>query len=731
MRATARKLLIGFLVAGVGLAGIGIVLGRAEPSADTKPYGLDHRTPWTTSRVVGTPEPPPPYVTERIFPRLKVEQPIYMVAEPGSDRYFVVGRYGKVWLIPDRQDVENAELLFELKDREAYSLALHPDYKHNGFIYLFSNHYKLKPQKDLVSRFTVSRGKTLTCRADSEQEIVAWQSDGHDGGCLAFGADGFLYISVGDSTGGSDPIETGQDLSDLLASLIRIDVDHPVPGQNYSIPKDNPFVGFPKARPEIWAYGLRNPWRLSFDPPTGELWVGDVGQDLWEMIYLVRRGGNYGWSVREGSHPFQPRRKQGPTPILPPVAEHPHSEARSIIGGFVYRGTQFPELHGAYVYGDYESGTIWEIHHEGDKFSRPRVLAHTALKIVAFNQDRKGEILIVSLNGEIHRLAHNTETKANPHFPKRLSDTGLFASVPKHEPAPGLIPYSVNSPLWSDNASKERYLALPENAQIEFKADEAWDLPVGAVLVKTFSLEMEPGNPASRRRIETRLLTRQTMMWRGFSYRWNEQQTDAELVPDSGVDATYDIREGTGPSKHSQTWRFPSRTECMICHTRAAGFVLGMNTLQMNRVHDYGKVADNQLRTLDHLDIFRNHLTAAPATLPHLPDPNDAKATIDARARSYIHTNCSICHQVDGGGNARMELRFSTPLDKTSTVRANPQQETFGIANARLVAPGDPEHSLLYQRMLRTGPGRMPPLATAVVDPKGTELVREWIKGIK
>jgi uncharacterized repeat protein (TIGR03806 family) len=341
--------------------------------------------------------------------------------------------------------------------------------------------------------------------------------------------------------------------------------------------------------------------------------------------------------------------------------------------------------------------------------------------------------LIISLGGEIHRLARSAETHANPNFPTRLSDTGLFASVPRHEPAAGLIPYSVNSPLWSDNASKERFLALPGNSQIDLpqKADDAWDLPLGTVLVKTFSLETETGNPASRRRIETRLLTRQATMWRGFSYRWNQKQTDAELVPAAGVDLPYPVRDRGSSEARVQTWHYPSRAECMVCHTRAAGFVLGLSTLQMNRVHDYGKVADNQLRTLDHLGMFRTSLAGPPEALPRLPDPDDETAGLDARARSYLHANCSHCHVADGGGNARMELRFTTAADKMGIVGAAPQHESFGISHALLVAPGDPERSLIYQRMLRSAGGRMPPLATALVDQKHCKLLKDWIEHMK
>jgi uncharacterized repeat protein (TIGR03806 family) len=723
------SMLAGAIVLAVGFA-FSINL-HADPGSG---FGIENRVPWNSSRVIGSPDPPPPFLVERAFPKLKFEQPLYLVLEPGSDRFFLVERYGKIRVFRDDSCADKSDVLLALQNREVYSLAFHPDYTHNGFFYLFSNYSKLKPQKNVISRFHVTHAPGPVCRVDSEQEIISWCSDGHDGGCLAFGPDRFLYISTGDGTSGSDPHETGQDLRDLLAAVLRIDVDHPSFGRPYGIPADNPFIQEPGARPEIWAYGLRNPWRFSFDFQTGNLWLGDVGQDLWEMIYLIRRGGNYGWSVMEGSHPFQPRRKRGPTPILPPIAEHHHSESRSIIGGIVYRGTRLVELRGAYIYGDHETGKVWALRYDGAKVTWRQGLADTPFKIVAFAEDRKKEQYIIALSGEIYQLARSPETRANARFPCRLSETGLFSSVPRHEPAPGLISYSVNSPLWSDGASKERYLALPGKTQIGLpeKIEDPWDLPEGTVLVKTFSLPLCEGKSTFLRRIETRLLTRQREQWRGYTYLWNTEQTDADLVAASGTDRPYQVADAKAPRKsRTQMWHYPSRAECMVCHTRAAGFVLGINSLQLNKENRYGKKNDNQLRVFEHLGIFHGKFALPPDNLPHLPDPDDASMDIGARARSYLHANCSHCHVTDGGGNARMELGFLTPIDRMGILGAAPQHETFGIANARLIAAGSPERSLIYDRMARQGHGRMPPLASTVVDEAHLKLLRAWILNLE
>src|SRR6185503_10132233 len=215
-------------------------------------------------------------------------------------------------------------------------LAAHPRFAENGRIYVIQEDSAAGVFR--LCRYDLRKAADWTGEPRSEHELLRWpvRRLGHGGGGLRFGPDGFLYVGIGDGSEGMDPQETGQDLGDLLSSILRIDVDGASGALAYGIPADNPFVGQAGARPEIWAYGLRQPWKLGFDRATGDLWAGEVGQDLWEMVLRVRRGGNYGWSLKEGTHPFRPDRKPGPSPLLPPVVEHPHSEFRSLIGGLVY-----------------------------------------------------------------------------------------------------------------------------------------------------------------------------------------------------------------------------------------------------------------------------------------------------------------------------------------------------------------------------------------------------------
>jgi uncharacterized repeat protein (TIGR03806 family) len=499
-------------------------------------------------------------------------------------------------------------------------------------------------------------------------------------------------------------------------------------GRNYRIPPDNPFVGMPTVRPEIWAFGLRNPWRMTFDEKTHDLWVGDVGQDLWEMVYLIKRGGNYGWSVYEGSHPFYPEKPLGPAPLVPPIKEHPHSEARSITGGHVYYGSRLPELNGVYLYCCYETGKFWGLRYAGDAIAWEAVLADSSYKVATFGRDHAGEIYAVAFSGEILRLERAGAAAANgPRFPQRLSETGVFSSVKDRIPAPGVVAYSVNVPAWTDGAQAERLMGVPGDGRITL-THNGWDFPNESVLVQTILLEMEAGRPESRRPIETRLLTRQQDEWQGYSYLWNEDGTDAELVPAGGMDRKLSIRDAASPSGiQTRTWRYHSRDECTLCHARAANYVLGLSTVQMNKLHDYGGIVDNQIRAFAHVGLFDKPLEKPPDELPRLPDLGDESADIETRARAYLHANCAHCHIEAGGGNARMELPFATPRDKLRVLDEIPLQGRFDIEDARLVAPGDPFRSLIFYRVSKLGRGRMPHLGSAVVDRRAIKLFHRWI----
>jgi uncharacterized repeat protein (TIGR03806 family) len=721
------------------VAGIVFVLfGQGRATAAEPPYGLDKRIPWNGSRLVGSPEPPLPYTVEKTLTKHDWKSPIYIAREPASDRLWIIQANNKpdqgsvILRIKDDRTSSESELLVDFPKLLAYSVCFDPDYIANHHIYVFSNGPRDAAERmNRVCRY-VAAGKPLRIDPKSEQLIIEWKSAGHDGGDMTFGLDGMFYITTGDGTGDSDGWDSGQTLNDLLGSVLRIDVHRRDGALPYAVPNDNPFKSTPGARPEIWAYGLRNPWRMCTDSKTGHIWVGNNGQDLWETAYLLARGANYGWSVYEGSHPFYLERKRGPTPLVLPTIEHSHAEFRSLTGGVVYRGTLFPELSGAYIYGDNSSGRIWGMKHDGTRVVWHRELADTALQISAFQVDRRGEILIADYAGGINRLIAAPLTKNPAPFPTVLSQTGLFANVGAHEVDPSLIPYSINAPGWADGASALRYMAVPGVAKVGFNSASPWIFPDETALVQTLSLEERPGDAATRFRVETRVLLRQQGEWAGYSYRWNAAQTDASLVPGSGEDAELDL--GSSPFGHRAArwkWRFPSRSECMACHSRAAAFVLGVTGSQLNKDHVYNGVHDNQLRALEHIGFFTSALPKVPSELEKLVDPRDQSAVLEERARTYLQVNCSVCHVEAGGGNARMQLALSTPRDKMELFSARPQHDTFGISDAMLIAPGNPDRSVLLRRISQRGRGQMPPLVTNHVDNEAIQMFRDWIAALK
>lgn len=696
--------------------------------------GRLERILWNDSRVVGAPEPPPPYHAVRTYPKLPLSRPVYVKAEPGTNRMLLLtleeaDRGPSTLRAFDDHPGADATDILQVFDRQVLGFAFHPNYVENGYLFVHSNGPQTgENRQNRIVRYTVGRTAPHRVVEGSELVILEWDSNGHNGGDLAFGPDGYLYCPTGDGTSDSDTLVTGQGLNDLLAVMVRIDVDHPSDGRQYSIPPDNPYIHVAGARPEIWAVGFRNPWRMDYDHRLNQLWVAQNGQDLWEQVFLVRRGDNYGWSVTEGSHPFYLERKTDPAPITNPTTEHHHSEARSLTGGVVYWGAECPDLQGAFIYGDYSTGKVWAVKHDGTRVTEHREIADTTLQIVGFAVNRAGELLVLDLASGIYALKPTPPATNAAPFPRLLSETGLFTSVRGHVVHPALIPYSVNVELWSDGAHKERWLAIPGEGRISYSDERGWALPDGTVLVKSFALEQQSGRPETRRWIETRLLTRQQGEWVGYSYVWNDEQTDAALVEKTGRDVEYAIADAAAPGGvRKQAWHYPSRAECMVCHSRAAKYVLGITTHQLNRAHAFSVGERNQIELYEQLGLFDTEMAGGGADLPKLVPLRDETATLDVRARSYLHANCSFCHVAAGGGNSAVDFEITAKPEKALLIDASPVHTNFGIEGAKIVASGNPDKSILMQRITRRGRGQMPPLASAVVDERAVALIREWI----
>ncbi|MEX0585191.1 MAG: hypothetical protein WD176_01015, partial [Pirellulales bacterium] len=360
-------------------------------------------------------------------------------------------------------------------------------------------------------------------------------------------------------------------------------------------------------------------------------------------------------------------------------------------------------------------------------------LVDTPLQIVCFGLGHDGEMYLVDYFGTLHRLINNPVASANQQFPTRLSQTGLFASAKDHRVADGVIPYSINAQPWADGAKAERFAALPGDAKLGIYDKEdvqqgfikgAWSFPSDGVLVKTLSLDVAPGSGRPPRRIETQILHMDVDTWKAYSYLWNDEQTDAELVPADGIEKTLNVADPQSPGgKRQQAWTVASRTQCILCHTTRAGSIHGFNVSQLNRDHDYGGATDNQLRVLDRIGLLEH----SPEIKPPLADPYDESADLDRRARTWLHVNCAHCHRRGGGGSAFIDLRHDIALDKTNLLGSRPIQGTFGIHGAELIAAGQPNHSVLFYRVSKLGRGRMPYFGSSLIDDRGVALLRDWI----
>ena len=350
---------------------------------------------------------------QRAWPKVVTRRPVQLVARPdGSNTLYVLEQFGRIRTV-DGSDLTSSEseLVLDITDRVnarsneegLLAMAFHPDFKRNNELYIY--YTAVNPRRAVLSRFAMDEQRARIL-PDSEQVVLEVQEPywNHNGGDIAFGPDGMLYLAIGDGGAANDPHNYGQDLSSLLAKVIRIDVSATQGDLAYSIPPDNPFVDREGARGEIWAYGLRNVWRMSFDRVTGDLWAGDVGQNQWEEIDLLVRGGNYGWNKREGAHDFgRSRRSRDKVEtvdddgMIDPVAEYSHREGLSVTGGFVYRGTEYPGLVGVYLYADYAFGTIWGLRKDGTEISTPRVVCRKPGSLLSsFGQANDGALFVTS-----------------------------------------------------------------------------------------------------------------------------------------------------------------------------------------------------------------------------------------------------------------------------------------------------------------------------------------------
>lgn len=687
---------------------------------------------------------------EPVFGGMKISQPIFLGPwGDGSDRLFVVERTGKLLRI-DNQPKSSAVPLVVLDLQKVVNTA-----GEGGFLSA-AMHQKVKQNRKIYASITTgspmhSQIREYMLGADDKADLATERLvidvaqpnyTNHKGGMMAFDPSGFVLWGLGDGGSANDPFGYGQKKDVLLGKMLRIDVDNPSAQMGYAIPADNPFVGKPPFRPEIWAWGLRNPWRFSVDRLTGELWAGDVGQNIWEEVDKIEPGKNYGWNTMEASHCFPGTvtncAKDG---LALPVAEYEHTVGKSITGGYVYRGSQQKSLYGKYIFADYDQGRIMTLPASADSLV-PVQLAKIAFQPVSFGEDRDGELYVMQLYGAlgtIFRVKESTPKPAAQPLPLLLSQTQCFTDLKALQPAAGVIPYEVNAPLWSDGSHKARFWVPPAGYKpgtpaFLQPADDytSWDLPVGSVLIKHFALG------TTRVPVETRFMRRDADGWKFLTYRWKADGSDAELQPGGGGEAVWPILLADGAT--SQTWHYPTATDCVACHKGGgtfAGQVLGVQTAQLDRPATWSGVAiPNQLAVLRDAGVAPPGIQAADPfvqqpDLTELP-PGADQALVARWTRTWMHANCSHCHRPGGSAPTQLDLRFQTPLAQTHTC-GQPAENGQVAGKTEIVSASKvPADSVLWQRVAAEAASGvlMPAAGVAVVQPGAADLVGKWLSGL-
>jgi len=667
---------------------------------------------------------------QRVWPNLSFKQPLKLLPMPptpgNENRWYVLEQTGTVLTFDGSSDsVQNATVALDYsedsdsdikvqnaEDAGLLGMSFHPDFASTGEAFLS---YTVKPStkgprhESRVTRIlSLDGGLTL----DSSTESIVLAIDQpflfHNVGDVGFGPDGYMYIGVGDGGNQGDPQDNAQNPDNLLGKFLRIDVDASSP---YAIPPNNPFASG-GGRSEIFAMGMRNPWRWSFDRLTGDLWAGDVGQREEEEINLVRIGENYGWRCYEGNQRFDESNCLSEDAYTAPVISYGHDEGKSVTGGYVYRGEQIPGLYGDYIYGDFIGGVIWALTPDGNGgYQRRELLRQSGLGLASFSEGPDGELYVVDYNGGgLYKIVPKSTDTTTSGPALALSATGCVDPASPSNPASGLIAYNVRHPFWSDGVNKERFVAMPDGSSAEIDEQGDLEFPINTVFLKNFRL--------GDQLIESRLFVRHDDGgWAGYSYEWNDSQTDAMLLT-----GAREKRFG------DQVWRYPSRSQCLDCHTEAAGFSLGLEVRQLDAKFNYPSTQrdGNQLDTLHHIGLLSESATDSMRAMPF--QPLDAEsASLSERARSYLHVNCSSCHQPGGTTRASMDLRYNTPMAQTGTCNTEPSQSTLGITDARIIAKGLPDNSVLLARLQAGDENRMPPIGNTVVDQPAVTLLREWI----
>jgi uncharacterized repeat protein (TIGR03806 family) len=782
LKSSIKKSLFQLTVVISILFGLGITTPTSPSGMDNaEPFGafLDHRFP----DVIPTGNLP----YEPAFPNIEFDSPLTFNEIPSGGKIIIGQRDGQIYWFDKDPEVREKHLMLDLSSKVGVvwdggflGMALHPRFGDPGFnhFYVF---YSTKDANGndypdfvglqsctesgdfgnylILSRYTAD---PLTLEVAENSELIMLQlkmwGTGHRGGGMLFGDDGFLYLTTGDQS----RFVNAQDIvNNLDGGVLRLDVDsdpaksHPpvrtmpedagfpdeITGQGYWIPNDNPFLSPEGSNfEEYWSMGHRSPHRMTKDRLTGQLYIGEVGGGVHEEVNVVKKGKNYGWPVYEGTA-FNTvgcmTELYNNMPHERPLAEFDRADANSLTGGYVYRGSEIPELYGKYICADYGIGEeIWTVDIVTGEYEQ--IGNFTSTDIISFGEDKEGELYILKLFTSTLYKMKATEEFSND-IPLFLSETGAFADLQTLEPSSGFIPYTLIESFWSDGAIKKRWLGIPndgspdsEEERIQYSEEGDWNFPAGTVIIKHFELPIDETDPSRTRRLETRFSIKTSAgKFYFLSYKWNEEGTDAALL-ETGLEEAYGIQEANGGVR-IQSWEYPGPAECQTCHKSVTGGTLGLKSRYLNTDFTYPSgMTSNQLVTLSSLGFIATPITPMDAEdILTYKAIDDLEASLEERARSYLDLNCGYCHRAETGNRGNFDLSLNLTTEQTGLLNAG-FNESLGIEDERIVYGGDAEKSILYHRMNSTDPAiRMPPLSKNVIDTPAVQLIAEWINQLE
>ncbi|WP_324027975.1 PKD domain-containing protein [Maribacter sp. BPC-D8] len=735
---------------------------------------------------------------EVAFENLTFDWPLTFNPVPTQNRIIVGQLNGEIFWIDDNQAANVKNLIVDFSDEVGdavtpnievwdgglLGLELHPNFGlgGNNYVYIF---YTTESE---TGDDTLSSGGNGTFGCDLEEfhgnyiHLERFELDPanltfvegsrdimirrrmlnttHRGGAMVFGDDGFLYVAVGEQ---GRAISAQNMTENIDGGVLRIDVDmditkshapirtmpedvgdaQEITGQNYFIPNDNPFIdNTGEIFEEYYSIGNRSPHRMSKDSQTGSIYLGEVGFSTHDEINVLSSGANYGWPVYEGpaDGPFNGCDVDGLLNDMPhqlPLTAFSRDDAGSIIGGYVYRGSEFTAFNGDYITADWLTQKILSVNiATGDVTT----LGTLPRRPISFGEDSDGDIYYLTQGNNV-QLLRFVEPGVVIGVPQTLTETGAFTDVENLVVADGYLPYELIDPFWSDGAVKKRWMAIPNDGnpntaaeQIDFSENGVWEFPIGTVLIKHFDYPIDENNSTVLEKVETRFSIKNSNgNWTFLSYKWNTAQDEATLIDMSSGDLKDVEVTLAGGGTETITWQYPSTSECLSCHNEISKGTLGPRTRYLNSEFDYavqGGIVGNQLVTLSELGFIEENITdgIAEGYLTHT-SINDLNGSLDDKARSYLDLNCAYCHQADNNLRADFDLRLANSLIETNLLSATIAEPVEDMAeDQKILFVKDAAKSQIFHRANSLTSGvKMPLVAKNQVDEAGVALLEEWI----